>query len=1142
MSSILRGIKSLPGTIAATPGTLLRGACALPGAIKNTTVWAVSSAASFSLRKATSLKDTTVQFAKSAGTGLKNVTVNTTYAAVGGGWGLTKYAAGQLQRGTVYLLNAGKEAAVAKSVHNYAELFFRIQNVADKLWNDLSGKVPLSQFNRNDLAQRLDAFLQLKTLKADDNAFVARLCADLRDPSVIFDKRKEPEMQRLAKILPPDFIIPVSQANRNELAERLEEFNELYSLKADDKTFIAALCADLRNVSVIFDKSKESEMERLEQILSPYLTQHQSYILSKRAERVKLENVPYLSTSAPPKLTPEQTLDGIKDQVDLLKSNAINLVLGSVILNMTLGLYTCDQIDIEAFKKALNGDFEFPPTDGKNTNLVNFLIEIVNKAEVEGMSSEELFKKLVYRAIDASGHGLLARIHAKFRCLYTSGLISNLVGNLLDNLKDTLVHFAKLPPAKQLEEITALLIDPLLKYLTDIENGQTPQTATTTPAAPMNKFWAALFKYNKPGPKNPAELLDLFIEVFLAQFLDKKYQPLTRTYRTKCIEKAYRSNIIVKPLFLTLAGLLWIVGKIIAPLQWTLNETIHFLLRTIIVGLCPGLANSTKDSLEIGKPHAWYSLKNNLLLMLQQTRLTALLPRAEDLPFQPPKQIPAEVTAKLNTLLDKLFSQLGDQNPVQNATAAPGAQAPVQASQPPSTSNAVFEFLLSSVEAGTMELLGDPEEAKRIRAEDANQQIGVAQQNLNGGNLGWLKNIIKTSVTELALDMCAQEGFISESLLASLTSTNASGFAATTALVADTEKQRIDTELNQELGLLGPAILKSVNDATRTDIMYQTEANVFINSLQQEAENFQRELLQLHKNPDLSFRKDSLTICSKFLETMGRLRTKLVATVDEPTQALLMPHFGEALLHVTNMASYLTQAEVEKTRKQVEAKFDELYSYLEMPLDNEEEIDATLMELRALNPTFVNLEAFEEALKNRIKLYTERLQSPKAREQHPRAAAKPLLMLIADYKDRANREAHTQIKKFKPLEADLRSKLAEFDAWGKKLKFVKVKAKPGVKDAAMAHLYASPMVSAIASAGIQAYGRNFFTFIGDENNLAGIAQRGMEAYLNKPAMMPKKERVSDNFFSWGTRNNPRQLTEIEEAKLRTRGWVSLTYG
>jgi hypothetical protein len=321
--------------------------------------------------------------------------------------------------------------------------------------------------------------------------------------------------------------------------------------------------------------------------------------------------------------------------------------------------------------------------------------------------------------------------------------------------------------------------------------------------------------------------------------------------------------------------------------------------------------------------------------------------------------------------------------------------------------------------------------------------------------------------------------------------------------------------------------------------MYQTEANIFIKSLQQEVEYFRRELLQLHKNPHLSFREESQTLCLKFLGTMERLRTKLVATVDEPTQALLMPHFREALRHATNIASYMTGADIEKTRKQVfEAKIDELYASLEMPLgNNKEEIDAILMDLRTLNPS--HIDAFEKALNDRIEIYIKRLHSP--RVQNPRAHVKPLQMLVAVYKDKVNTEAQTQIKKFKPLEADLRGKLAEFDAWAKGLKFVKVKAKPTVKDAAMAHVLSSPTIGAVTSAGIQSYARNLFTFIGDEENLTGIAQRGMEAYINKPAMIPKREHVPESFFSWRNRDKSHPLTAVDSAELSARVRVVLDH-
>jgi hypothetical protein len=1090
-------LTSLGRTLWATPGALVRGGRATVQMVAAAPAALVNGSARLATATARVLKDTTVKVAS---------------GAVRGGWNLTKAAASGLGNGAAKVLTAGKDAVIANSVQNYGELFFRIQSVGNKIFNDMSGKLPRTQFNRNELAARLEAFIQANPVKTADKEFILRFCADLRNPTVIFNDSKEPEWARLEKILPPDFRMPVSQVNRNELADRLEEFTDLYDLKAPDKEFILRFCEDLRNISVPFDKSKFDEMNKLEKILTPYFKKHQGYIFSKQAELEQLEKLPELTTTAAPKLTPAETLEGIQTQVDLLRSNSIKLVLGSIILNMTMGMTTFEGLDIKKLEidcKALG----ITPPKGKNTNLINFLIEVSNKADLEGKSSEELFEALLYRVIDNSGRNIFTRTQAKVRCWYMSSLVANLIGNLFDNLKATLVHFAQLPPDKQLEEMTTLLINPLLEHLTALE---TPANG----AAPLNG--------DNPPPKTADQLLDQFIETFLEQFLDRKYQPWTRSARAACIEIAYRSSGLIRVGFITLATVLWAAGKIISPIQWALNETIHFILKKIIVGLCPTLSSATKDTLEIGKQHPWHSLKNSLLTSLQQIRLTGLLPRTEDPTYQPAKKLPTEVKEKLTSALDKLFKVLAI--PEESRT-------PAENKSVVSTLYSALKLILRSgiiSDADAAE-----EDFRNFLTTDGKGVTTFLQQNMHGKGLSWLKDIIKNSVTELSLDLVAQDGFINGILLTSLTNTNLNGFQSSTIPVPEEEKERVDQDLQKELGLLGGTILQAVNDATRTDHKYPTYANICINTLKQEVQTFQKTLMQLHRNPDISFNTFALDACARFTESLEKLRKEMTENLDASTKALLMPHLQAALDHTLRISDYIAQKEIEKKRTQVEAKLDQLYTYMETPLDNEEEIEEIIIALRALNPSFLDVEAMIRDFNDQFDIYTAKIRRVQRKDQHPRTFVRPLQTWVALYKDRANRAAQKQIANFKPSESDLSCEVDKLLAWASELKLMKIKPKPTGVDAGFAHLYSLPIVQAMTSAGIQSYGRNLFTFIGDEKNLTGIAQRTMESYLSKPAMMPPKTRVEFDVFSAKTFHKSRALTQEEFDDLTAKEWMVL---
>jgi hypothetical protein len=446
----------------------------------------------------------------------------------------------------------------------------------------------------------------------------------------------------------------VSRAARHELAEKLEEFVKECSLSVEQKTVIEKLCEDLRNSSLNFDETRREEMEALNEILTPHAEKHGAYILAKIAERHALEQLPGVAQQAPVEaLSKEKTVHRIEDQVDLLKSNSIKLVLGSIILSTTLGISTVKDINPGAKNINFAALLGIDPKNAQG-ELVKLLIEASNKMKIEGMNSDEVFLMLIDRIIDNSDRNIFSRYHAKFRSRYMSKLISSYMNNLFDKLKDSLVYFANLPPAEQLDQISALFINPLADHLSQTEKGYADIAHDQALlnghhqkiAGSVSNMLTALLSQTKVGQQTPDQLLDNFIEVFLDQFIDPIHQHWTRKARIACLEKASRSGFFVKWTFKALAGLSWIAGKIIAPFQWTLNEAIGLILRKIIVGLFPGLFGATKNALEIGNAYSWHSVKKSLVLLLQQTRLKRLKPRTDD-PYQPLPAVPPAASSGL---------------------------------------------------------------------------------------------------------------------------------------------------------------------------------------------------------------------------------------------------------------------------------------------------------------------------------------------------------------------------------------------------------------------------------------------------------------------------------------------------------------
>ena len=942
-----------------------------------------------------------------------------------------------------------KDAAIAASVQNYAELFFRLQSIGEKLHQQVSSGALLNQ------------------------------------------------------------------VHRNELAELLEEFIEIYHPSEVERNFLAQFCKKLRDPTVAFDQTKIDDLERFQKILHPHFEKHRAGIEAKCAEQGDLKTKPGITTAVPVKLSHEEKLSGIEKQFDLLKSNSISMVLGIVILNMTLGRSTVGNIDLQ--KLGIDCRQLGIEQPSSTSNLVNFLIAVSNKMKVPGKNPGQIFQMLIHQIIDNSDLNILARTHAKLRCDAFAPLISNFVGNLLDNIKGTILDFAKLPPAEQLREITELLIDPLLAHLTALEEGlPAPQPTNPKKPSPIDALFAVLYANKKTIPKTPEELLDRFIEVFLNRSLDPIYQPWTRKARKKCLEKAAYSPHVVKAFFLASAAVLLIAGKLIAPFQWILNETVQLVIKKIVVGLCPGLSSATKSSLQIGKAHPWHSLKNSLLVMLQQIRLNRLLPRTEDPSFEPDKDIPPDIAKKWTTLIDRLLKQF-------------------------------------SGDAGITRSLEQ--------------------------TIPFLKGIIVPATSKLALQMCAQEGFMSGILHASLSSTNNSLFAYNSVVVPTQEKERVAKELDTELGLLGELILEAVQNGTRSDKSYQRSANVFVTILKQEIQAFHQSLLRFRQRPE-HFESNVQNLCLSFAAKIGALRDKIgkavdASTLDVSTQGQLIPLLDEALRKAKS-ASNPTEASrihleakladnphfleidsseddfrewvapnghiqnvnrIKEINEDLSAALDLLFECLKNPLENKGLIEDTLSALKALDQSLINIDALVTEL-------TQSLQLFEARSKHTTSAStKPLFAIVADYKDLAHQKAQIKIQEEK-IKASLEL-AADFRKWAESLRFIKITSKPTAKDAAMAQVYSSRVTKSATRSAFQTYGKNLFAFIDDEDNLTAIAVRGMSAFLKKFSKQSREERRKVATQARQLRENPSQAEPLplaDHLEMARDNWEILSLG
>ncbi len=836
---------------------------------------------------------------------------------------------------------------------------------------------------------------------------------------------------------------PFTRVNRNELAERLEDF--IKECNPTEKAFLESFCKDLKDLT--FDLNAD-RVSKLRNILSPYLQKHNSYIQATAVERHRLEMLPDISNLPPAQaLSKKETFEGIQNQMNLLKSNSIKMVLGMVMLNMTLGISTIKDINPENRELDFVQILGIDPTNA-NGNLVNLLIEASNKVKMEGKSSDEVFLELINRIIDHSDKNIFRRYQAKLRCKYLSKLISSYLTNVFDNLKKPLLHFATLSPEEQMKEITALLITPLSDHLSDVEKSY--QDIDTDRnllgghhlkhAGSIPKMINFLLNNKNSDTKNSEQVLDHFIDIFLNELVDPIHQHWTRTFREFCFDKASHSTFFPKIAFRAMGGLSWVVGKVIAPLQWSLNEAIRLILKKTIASLFPSLMGSTKGALGIGNAYSWHSLKNNLLITLQQTRLDRMRPRVADPSYAPSPKNNPEIQEKFNTVLDQLLKVLVTQD-----------------------------------------------------------------KNLDGG-IGFVNQLqdllhstLKTAVSDLAVNMCSKEGFFNGVILSSLQSTNINTFAHKAVVVSEEEKQRVEQELEKELSLLAKNIVVDLRDGLRSDKQAQKEANTYLHTLKEQVHAFQQKFVkESRRSTSLASLELLYTNFSQSLEAM-RSTIQESAVIDGPTKAALISYIEQCLSKAKEITETLNgPTPIEEIRSQVDRKLNQLSSCLKNPLAAEEEIDLILEELRGLNPSFLDINALEDDLLKLMKPYTSKLLRAKVNEKHPQVLSKPLITLIADYRIKANTEAHRHDRELKMRRsAAVALSLVQ---WANGLSSIKVTAKPGLKDAGLALALGNPITSAAASSLVLSYGKNFFHFISQECHIDGIVTRVMVAYNKKPPL------------------------------------------
>ncbi len=417
--------------------------------------------------------------------------------------------------------------------------------------------------------------------------------------------------------------------NRKALARSLQEFMREFELTEADRKFITDFCAKL-NSSFLGD------FDRLNQILQPHEQKHSAYLQPRIQRRRELETeLKKIPGAKAPVLSKEQTVDAIKEEFRLLKSNSIKMILGSYILNTILGI--------------------------SNLDLTADLIQKTKGAE----NSDEAFKKMLGEAIDRSNANILTRLRAKI-VLAFSDVVSSYVSTLFDRLQTTVLDLINLSSAQQLREAITLLVDPTIDHLLAIEKLYEKDAALADHLRYQNtdKIAKRLDELLKSDPTFSITL-DAFVDALLKQFTDPLQQQWTRKIKNYFSEKIPEAFFVSKLAYYMLIVMCWIAEKVIESVQWTMDQAIRLTLKKLITNQFPNLLTSSKKAVQIGEAYPWYSLKKSLLTKVRQAELSLLTPNNDPSTDLPHAEVPKDITDKIESLLAHLKKvlDLQDGNP-----------------------------------------------------------------------------------------------------------------------------------------------------------------------------------------------------------------------------------------------------------------------------------------------------------------------------------------------------------------------------------------------------------------------------------------------------------------------------------------------
>ncbi len=451
----------------------------------------------------------------------------------------------------------------------------------------------------------------------------------------------------------------------------------------------------------------------------------------------------------------ENRMGGIETEFKRLRSNVLRILLGQLVL---------------------------PP--GKNTTVLKIMKEV---------SSDGDFKDRIYEQIDLTRYNIITRSLSKWYFNFLEAILSYYLTTFFDNFLSDIKLFVEKDPDKRLEDFVQVGVNPAIDFFTFIQDTlKTISDKTGQNKAPVRTLGDRI-NQAKIGELTQQQLLHKLMRAFL------RYAPQLH-WATSASDHFYSrgkdtASFVAKTWFYGWYCLFAIIGKIIAPLQWSVNKTIHKILENALAKVAfPSLYQSTMQAIGVGSLYL-HSMNDFMLRKLNAIEFQILNPQDTG-----PRS-----EQHASRMMEKTFSQ----------------------------------FVRNLLE--TLTTLDKAQVLNNLREFQANNAAQTVLRGIDEGLTSSIKSTLTTQLLSL-LESFLQKESLEDFLLQSLRNLNEQCFNPTSITITPEEMKITEQRRSGKLKeLVALAVNKAVDDIFNPAQNIQAAANGFV-------DGFKNDIRALNQN------------------------------------------------------------------------------------------------------------------------------------------------------------------------------------------------------------------------------------------------------------------------------------------------------